>query len=116
MCGVRDAPQRSRTMTSRTTTPTDAAITIRPARADDEDALRRLAQLDAAQLPTGEVLIAEVDGVPRAAMRILDRTYAADPFFPTRELVGLLGVRAQRLRGEHHGLRTRVRARLGTWS
>jgi hypothetical protein len=100
-------------MTS-TATIADAAITIRPAREDDTGALRRLAQLDASRLPTGDLLIAEVDGVPRAAMRILDRTYVADPFYPTRELIGLLDVRARRLSSERHGAlaRTRARARI----
>jgi len=103
-------------MTSTAATTTDAAITIRPAREEDTGALRRLAQLDASRLPAGDVLIAEVDGVPRAAMRILDRTYVADPFYPTRELISLLDVRARRLSGERHGALARTRARVGTWS
>jgi hypothetical protein len=98
------------------TATTNAAITIRLAREEDADALRRLAQLDAARVPTGDVLIAEVDGEPRAAMRILDRTYVADPFVPTRELINLLDVRARRISGERHDLRDRVRARMGTWN
>ena len=104
-------------MTSTTpTNRTDAAITIRLAREEDADALRRLAQLDAARVPTGDVLIAEVDGEPRAAMRILDRTYVADQFVPTRELINLLDVRARLISGERHDLRDRLRARMGTWS
>jgi hypothetical protein len=95
---------------------TEAAITIRPARDEDLGVLRRLAQLDAAPIPVGDVLIAEVDGVPRAAMRILDRTYVADPFHPTRELVTLLDVRARRLREQRHGALARARARVSGWS
>jgi hypothetical protein len=98
------------------TTAADNAITIRPAREDDTGALQRLAQLDASRPPAGDVLIAEVDGVPRAAMRILDRTYVADPFYPTRELISLLDVRARRLSGERYGALARTRARVGTWS
>jgi hypothetical protein len=99
-----------------TATQTDASITIRPAREDDHGALRRLAQLDAGPVPSGDVLIAEVDGVPRAAMRILDRTYVADPFYPSRELVRLLDVRASRLAAERHTHGARGRARLAGWT
>ena len=51
-------------------------------------ALRRLAQLDGARLPEGELLVAEAEGEIRAALRISDSAYVADPFFPSRELVG----------------------------
>src|SRR3954466_2452517 len=92
------------------------AITIRRASEDDAPALRRLAQLDGARLPEGELLVAEVDGELRAALRVLDRAYVADPFFPSKELVGLLDVRAKRLRRDQHSRHDRVRARLALWS
>jgi hypothetical protein len=97
-------------------TTTDTAITIRRATEDDASALRRLAQLDGARLPDGDLLVAEADGALRAALRISDRAYVADPFFPSRELVGLLDVRARRLGREEHSRVDRARTRLNLWS
>jgi hypothetical protein len=99
-----------------TTTSPDAPIIIRLAHDDDVPALRRLAQLDGARLPDGELLVAEVGGELRAALRIADRAYVADPFFPSRPLVSLLDVRARRLRQERLGPVERARARVGRWS
>jgi hypothetical protein len=98
------------------TTITDTAIIIRRATQDDAPALRRLAQLDGARLPEGDLVVAEVGGELRAALRISDRAYVADPFFPSKELVGLLEVRARRLRREQHSPVERARARLALWS
>ena len=98
------------------TTANDTAITIRRATGDDGLALRRLAQLDGARLPDGDLLVAEVGGELRAALRISDRAYVADPFFPSKELVGLLDVRAKRLRREEHSRLDRARTRLALWS
>ena len=95
---------------------TDTAITIRLAADDDSVALRRLAQLDGTRLPEGELLVAEIDGEIRAALRIEDSAYVADPFFPSKELVGLLDVRARRLRQASHTTIERAKARVGLWS
>jgi hypothetical protein len=94
----------------------DTSITIRRTTADDTPALRRLAQLDGARLPEGDLLVAEVDGELRAALRVFDSAYVADPFFPSRELVGLLDVRAKRLRREERSRLDRARTRLALWS
>ena len=94
----------------------NTSIVIRLATEADESALRRLAQLDGARLPEGDLLGAEAAGELRAALRIADRAYVADPFFPSKELVGMLDVRARRLRQEHMGRPDRVRARVGLWS
>jgi hypothetical protein len=67
-----------------------AAITIRPAYADDELSLSRLAALDSAPIPAAPILIAEVDGELRAALSLSDGAAIADPFFPTLHLVELL--------------------------
>ena len=55
---------------------TDTAITIRIATEDDALTLRRLAELDGARLPEGELLVAEIDGEIRAALRIQDSSSA----------------------------------------
>src|SRR4051794_41364839 len=84
------------------TSTTDTPILIRRASEDDTTALRRLAQLDAARLPEGDLLVAEIDGELKAALRIADSAYVADPFYASKELVGLLAVRPKRLRRQEH--------------
>ena len=76
-----------------TTTP--GAIVIRRATDSDICALADLAILDSREPLTGPALIAEVDGVARAALDTADGSVAADPFAPTAELVELLRVHAE---------------------
>jgi hypothetical protein len=90
-------------------TTTTAQIAIRRATDADRSALERLAALDSARTPTGDVLIAEVDDEPQAAIEIAGGAVVADPFRPTANLVELLGVRAARLR---HPAASRPRMRL----
>ena len=71
-----------------------ASITIRPAYADDELTVRRLAALDSAPALRLPALLAEVDGDPRAAISLRDGRVVADPFEYTTELVVMLRVRA----------------------
>lgn len=73
------------------TTPT---ITIRPAYADDDSSLVRLAALDSAAVPAGPLLLADVDGELRAALSLSDGHVIADPFSPTLDLIDLLRVHA----------------------
>ncbi|MEJ7824695.1 MAG: hypothetical protein WKF48_04670 [Solirubrobacteraceae bacterium] len=81
-------------------------LTIRPAFEDDAVALERLAALDSSTVPRGDaLLVACVDGVVVAALRIEDEAAIADPFHPTAEIVALLAVRARQLRGT--GMRRR---------
>ena len=66
-------------------------VTIRPAYADDQLSLVRLAALDSApKVPPAPLLVAEVDGVLRAALSLSSRSAIADPFFPTVQLLELL--------------------------
>lgn len=77
-------------------TASPATITIRPAYADDEQGLRRLAVLDSApRVPPAPVIIAEVDDELRAALSLRDGSVIADPFHPTVELVALLRTHAR---------------------
>lgn len=87
------------------------SLTIRLASADDALAVRRLAVLDSAFPPTGEVLLAEMGTELWAALSVDTGAVVADPFRPSRDVVDLLRFRAGRLNGESrsHG---RVLARV----
>jgi hypothetical protein len=74
-----------------------APVLVRFATSDDAAAIARLAALDSAPAPAGELLLAEVAGDLRAAVRISDRAAIADPFEPTAALVELLRARAAQL-------------------
>ncbi|HEY8584434.1 MAG TPA: hypothetical protein VIL49_15860 [Capillimicrobium sp.] len=94
------------------TSTADQTILIRPARPDDEPALLRLAALDSAAAPRGEVLVADVDGQIHAAVALRDGRAIADPFRRTADLVELLHTRARLMgaagathRQERHSLR-----------
>ncbi len=78
---------------------TSPPITIRPARADEGEALGRLAQLDSAELPRGELLVALMGEELVAAVSIERGEAIADPFRPSVGLVKLLSARATQLRG-----------------
>jgi hypothetical protein len=71
------------------------ALTIRRADLADLAALDRLAVLDSASAPTGDVLVAEVAGELWAALEIDSGRVIADPFRPSGELVELLRLHAR---------------------
>jgi hypothetical protein len=73
-------------------------VTIRWATPADRPALERVAGLDSKHVPTGPLLIAEVDGRVWAALSTHDDTAVADPFVPSGSLVTLLATRASQLR------------------
>jgi hypothetical protein len=75
------------------------SILIRPATSADARAIERLAQLDSSPVPTGELLVAEVGGELRAALRVDGHAVIADPFRPTAGIVDLLAARAEHLQG-----------------
>ena len=76
-----------------------ASVTIRVARAEDLPALRRLAELDEVPLPETPLLMAEVEGIPRAALALRSRAGIADPFYSSASLIELLALRADQLGG-----------------
>jgi hypothetical protein len=86
-------------------------ILIRFANERDAAAIARLAELDSSPAPDGALLVAEVGGELRAALRVDDHAVIADPFQPTAGLVGLLAARAESLGGRPRG----IRARLAHW-
>ena len=77
-------------------TSTITALVIRPAQVADAPALARLAQLDAAQVPAGDTLVAEVEGELVAAYGIERGERIGDPFRPTAEVLDLLAYSARR--------------------
>lgn len=95
-------------MTS-TPTPVILDVGIRLAGPDDMPAVRRLAALDSLQPPSSPVLLAQVGGVPRAALGLVDRRVVADPFSPTADIVALLRLRADRLQAPASSARRRTR-------
>lgn len=74
-------------------------LAIRVATDADAAALDRLVALDQRPKPAGKVLLGIVDGETRAAVGVADGSYVADPFHPTADVVALLKLRAERLRG-----------------
>lgn len=101
---------RRKTLDPRPPQVTRAPLTIRVAGPADADPLQRLAATDSSSPPTGEVLLAEVDGRLLAALSLDDGHLVADPFRPTGELAWLLLEHARRLkRTERRGLNRRLR-------
>lgn len=74
-----------------------AALTMRFGAACDDRALKDLADLDSARVPTAPLLVAELAGRVVAALSLADGSAIADPFTPTAEILVLLRVRATQL-------------------
>jgi hypothetical protein len=83
------------TMTPLSTAPT---VLIRAARGSDGVALHRLAALDSAHVPSGELIVAETDGALVAAHAPATGATIADPFRPTAQVIELLELRGSLLR------------------
>jgi len=81
----------------------EAPLTIRRAVPADAPAIARLAALDSARAPEGEVLVAEVGGEIVAALDVDEGRAVADPFKPTADVVRLLELRAASLRDGRAG-------------
>jgi hypothetical protein len=75
------------------------AFTIREAHTSDDDALRRLAELDGGRVPSGRILVGELEGELVAAVPMAGGPAIADSTRSTSALVSLLGLRAAQLRG-----------------
>ncbi|MCW3038928.1 MAG: hypothetical protein JWM31_833 [Solirubrobacterales bacterium] len=90
-------------MKNSTPSPSAPVVSIRVAGPDDHADLRRLAALDSAPVPTGPFLIGSVDGLAVAAVSVATGHAVADPFAHTADLVTLLRLRAEHLRGPARG-------------
>jgi hypothetical protein len=77
---------------------TAPTVLIRAARGSDGVALGRLAALDSANVPAGELLVAETDGALVAAHAPATGATIADPFRHTAQVVELLQLRGSLLR------------------
>jgi hypothetical protein len=75
-----------------------AALTIRHANASDEAGLTLLAALDSSRLPSGELLVAELDGRLVAALSIDTGAAIADPFEHTAAIVDSMRAQARESR------------------
>ncbi len=73
-------------------------VVIRAARGSDGPALRRLADLDSREIPSGDLLLAETDDELVAALSVDTGERVADPFRHTADVVDLLAYRARGLR------------------
>ncbi|HKE78196.1 MAG TPA: hypothetical protein VKB54_02775 [Solirubrobacteraceae bacterium] len=71
-----------------------AQLTLRHANNADIAALTRLAALDSSRVPSGELLVAELDGKLVAAMSIDTSAVIADPFEHTASIVESLRAQA----------------------
>jgi hypothetical protein len=83
-----------------------ADLTLRHATVADDAALTRLAALDSSRVPTGELLVAELDDALVAALSIDTGAVIADPFEPTAAIVDALRLRA---RASHRPARRPIR-------
>ena len=73
-------------------------LVIRRSYPEDKGSLHRLALLDSAPEPHGPMLVAEREGVVVAAVPLGSGRSIADPFVPTKDIVGLLELRRKQLR------------------
>ena len=92
-----------------------SAVVIRRATTSDGPALAALSALDAAPVPFGPALVAEVSGVPRAVLPLDGGRAFGDPFSRTQELVALLELRAAQIKRDEEPADGR-RHRLGWMS
>jgi hypothetical protein len=77
-----------------------ARVTLRPATDEDDAELARLAALYDRSLPSGPLLLAEVDGELQAALTLTGAQELMQPYLPTAALVELLALRAEHLRDQ----------------
>ena len=75
-----------------------ARVPTRPADGTDERNIARLSELDERHVPTGYVLVAELDEAIIAAMPLNGGHTVADPQRSTADLIELLEVRSRQLR------------------
>jgi len=90
------------------------AFTIRPAHKSDEPTLLWLAALASQPAVRRPALIGDIDGIPAAAISLVDGSVVADPFRPTAGLGAHLRLHRSgwRAHGEQIAARKHLRALL----
>ena len=93
----RDAARyrRARAASVRPPQPVRTAIQLRLSACRDE--LERLGALSERTVKDGDWIVADVDGVPVAAVSVEDGTAVYDPFRPTSQAVSLLRLRRKQV-------------------
>ncbi len=89
------AYRRMRAASVRPPQPVRAAIQLRLSECREE--LEQLAALSERSAPGGDWLVADLDGVPVAAVSLEDGTTVYDPFRPTSQVVSLLKLRREQV-------------------
>jgi hypothetical protein len=87
--------RRAREATARPPQPVRTAIQLRLSACREE--LERLALLSERPLHEGDWIVADVDGVPVAAVSVENGTTVYDPFKPTAQVVSLLKLRRKQV-------------------
>ncbi len=87
--------RRAREVSARPPQPVRTAIQLRLSACREE--IERLAQLSERPLHEGDWIVADVDGVPVAAVSVEDGTTVFDPFRPTTQAVSLLKLRRKQV-------------------
>ena len=82
-----------------------ASLTIRNATATDEADLIRLAALDSSRVPSGELLVAQVDDALVAALSVDTGAVIADPFEHTAAIVDSMRAQVRTSRAPRPALR-----------
>src|SRR3954453_19662897 len=90
-----DRYRRARQASNHPAQPVRTAIQLRLSACREE--LERLAQLSERPLHEGDWIVADVDGVPVAAVSVDDGTTVSHPFKPTSQAGWLLRIRRQQL-------------------
>jgi hypothetical protein len=92
---------------SRPVPPTGEPVALRLCSVHDDAALERLAVLEGRAVPSGRLVLAEVNGTIVAALPLDGGAVLADPFRPTAHLLPLLRLRASQLE-QATGTRSRL--------
>jgi hypothetical protein len=87
--------RRARAASFHAPQPVRTAIQLRLSACREE--LERLAALSERPLPDGDWIVADLDGVPVAAVSVEDGTTVYDPFKPTSQVVSLLQFRRKQV-------------------